>query len=73
MNEYTIGSGNGASLTIGALLGEQGGKVYLLGTSRDSKRGLWKWRERASLSLSKGALLGEPAGRAVLLGTLKDT
>jgi len=43
--------------------GEVGGEVCLPGTSRDSKRGLWKW---IGLSVCMGALRGAP-----LLGVLK--
>lgn len=47
--------------------GEPGGEVHLPGTSRASKRWLWKW-----VSLSVGALRGEPEGMAPLLETPKD-
>ena len=49
--------------------GEAGGEVCLRGTSRDSKRGLWK---RIGSSLCMGALRGEPGGMAPLLGGTEE-
>jgi len=46
------GSGNGASLTMGALLGEPGGEAPLLGALQVRKGRLWGWE-----SLFMGAQL----------------
>ena len=35
MNEYTLGSGDGASVSMGPLRGEPGGRTPLLGTLKD--------------------------------------
>jgi len=59
------GSGNGASLSMGALLGEPGGGAPLLRTLKVMKGRLWGWA-----SLFMGAQLGNLEW-ANLPGTLR--
>ena len=60
------GSGNGASLSKGSLLGEPGGRAPLLGILKVMKGGLWR-----QPSLFMGAQLGNLEW-AHLPGTLRD-
>jgi len=59
------GSGNGASLSMGSLLGEPEGGAPLLGALKVMKGGLWGWA-----SLLMGAELGNLVW-APLPGTLR--
>jgi hypothetical protein len=65
--ELKEGSGNGSSLSAGALLGEPGGRVPLLGIRKD----MWRRTPGIGISLLGGPRWGAWKG-AYLPGTLGD-
>jgi hypothetical protein len=77
MSEYTFGSGDGASLSMGTLLSEDGG-AYLVGDfeGKMSYQGMCRRRLWKRVSLFVGAPMGNlgvGGGEARLLEILRDS